>query len=244
MKLLDEDCGCDDNYFSVINNSPLLNGEQEATFDPMNNSNNLNNLIINDALDLPSPKKENSGNPIVFGRAKNNVNKENKINGNNIEMNNIKLNDTSMNNMNMNNMNNAMNNNGPMQPQMQQMSAQMTAQMPQQMQQMSPQMQQMSPQMQQQMNNALNAQNAQLMNSNNGDLDEDYDDSKSSHFKTLATNVNYILLIVLAVALNDVAKFYINRAIKYQNGNHKYYLYYVGILTLVIYLMSRMSNKL
>ena len=243
MKLLDEDCGCDDNYFSVINNSPLLNGEQEATFDPMNNSNNLNNLIINDALDLPSPKKENSGKPIVFGRAKNNVNKENKINGNNIEMNNIKLNDTSMNNMN--NMNNAMNNamnNGPMQPQMSQ-------QMPQQMQQMSPQMspqmqQQMSPQMQQQMNNALNAQNAQLMNSNNGDLDGDYDESKSSHFKTLATNVNYILLIVLAVALNDVAKFYINRAIKYQNGNHKYYLYYVGILTLVIYLMSRMSNKL
>ena len=109
MKLLDEDCGCDDNYFSVINNSPLLNGEQEATFDPMNNSNNLNNLIINDALDLPSPKKENSGNPIVFGRAKNN-NKGNKINGNNIEMNNIKLNDTSMNNS-MNNMNNAMNNN-------------------------------------------------------------------------------------------------------------------------------------
>ena len=239
MKLLDEDCGCDDNYFSVINNSPLLNGEQEATFDPMNNSNNLNNLIINDALDLPSPKKENSGNPIVFGRAKNNNNKENKINGNNIEMNNIKLNDTSMNNMNnsMNNMNNAMNNNihGPMQPQMQQQMQQMPQQMPQQMQ----------PQMNNAMNNSMNnALNAQLMNSNNGDLDEDYDDSKSSHFKTLATNVNYILLIVLAVALNDVAKFYINRAIKYQNGNHKYYLYYVGILTLVIYLMSRMTNKL
>ena len=122
--------------------------------------------------------------------------------------------------------------------------------MPQQMQQMQPQMNNsmnnaMNNAMNNSMNNSMNnALNAQLMNSNNGDLDEDYDDSKSSHFKTLATNVNYILLIVLAVALNDVAKFYINRAIKYQNGNHKYYLYYVGILTLVIYLMSRMTNKL
>ena len=43
---LDGSCGCDDNYFSVINNSPLLSGNQEMTFNPeMNNTmNSINSM--------------------------------------------------------------------------------------------------------------------------------------------------------------------------------------------------------
>ena len=34
MKLLNDELGYDDNYFSVINNSPLLSGSQEQSFNP------------------------------------------------------------------------------------------------------------------------------------------------------------------------------------------------------------------
>ena len=58
------------------------------------------------------------------------------------------------------------------------------------------------------------------------ELEEDY---KESSYKNIASTVNYVLIVLLAIALNDLAKFYINRAIKFQNGNHKYYLYYVFV---------------
>ena len=220
MKLINEDCGCDDDYFSVINNSPLLNGNQEMSFDPSMQDNINNQPIVNKPLTEP----------IVFERApNNNINNQipnveleaitqNKINNNNIDMNNHnnnKLNLTAMNNS-MNQGNNPVMNNMAM-----------------------------NSQMNNQMNNpnSLNSMNnintAQQLNINNELNNLESDDN----YKRVVTNVNYILMVVLALAINDVAKYYINRAIKFQNGDHKYYIYYVVGILILTYLVSRMLNK-
>ena len=220
MKLINEDCGCDDDYFSVINNSPLLSGDQEMTFDPSSNNQNQKQFIGSQPLTKP----------IVFERSSNNNNNsgynhipnieldvlgKNKINNNNIDMNNhnnnVKLNLTSTNNqMNQNQMNQQLLNNQMLNP------------------------------------NSLNSMNnintAQQLNMNNP-LVNNVDES-NGNYKTMVTNLNYILMVVLALAVNDVAKFYINRAIKFQNGDHKYYIYYVVGLVVIVYFVSRMLNKL
>jgi hypothetical protein len=225
MKLINEDCGCDDDYFSVINNSPLLNGNQEMSFDPSMQDNINNQPIVNKPLTEP----------IVFERApNNNINNQipnvelqaitqNKINNNNIDMNNHNNN----NKLNLTAMNNAMNNsmNQGNNPVMNNMA--------------------MNSQMNNQMNNpnSLNSMNninsAQQLNINNDLNILESDDN----YKRVVTNVNYILMVVLALAINDVAKYYINRAIKFQNGDHKYYLYYVVGILILTYLVSRMLNK-
>ena len=91
------------------------------------------------------------------------------------------------------------------------------------------------------LNSMENINLAQAINSIENNLN---DGSDNTTYKTLATNLNYILMVVLALALNDIAKFYINRSIKFQNGNHKYYIYYVVGLVIVVYLVTRMVNKL
>ena len=227
MKLLgsNDDCGCDDNYFSVINNSPLLSGEQENNFNPENSG---GNFLNNDLVSKPPI------NPIVFERAANNNNNNNnnipnevpkieleaitqkKINDNNIGMNNnnnnIDMNLTTINKQQMNNqMNNRLNN-------------RMNNQMGNQINTINS------------LNNLMDTQPQEIL-VNNELLEE------NSGFKTLITNTNYILMLMLALAANDVIKFYINRSIKFDNGNHKYFLYYIGGLVLVIYLISRSINK-
>ena len=237
MKLIDEDCGCDDDYFSVINNSPLLNGDQEMNF---NNSFNNSNSNIIDSKPLTKPivferQQNNNPNPKQIPRIELEAITQNKINNNNIHMNNNqhnKLNLTAMNNQ-MNNpvMNNQMNNpvmnnqiNNPA------MNNQMN-----------------NPVMNNQVNNpnSLNSMEninlAQAINSIENNLNEVSDNTS---YKILATNLNYVLMVVLSLALNDVAKFYINRSIKFQNGNHKYYIYYVVGLLILVYLITRMVNKL
>ena len=224
MKLINEDCGCDDDYFSVINNSPLLSGNQEMTFDP--SSGNQNQMG-----GQPLTK------PIVFERASNNNNNsgynqipnielevlgKNKINNNNIDMNNhnnnVKLNLTSTNNQMNQNMN-QMNQN--------QMNQQLLNN------------QMMNPNSLNSMNNINTAQQLNMNNPLVNNVDE-----SNGNYKTMVTNLNYILMVVLALAVNDVAKFYINRAIKFQNGDHKYYIYYVVGLVVIVYFVSRMLNKL
>ena len=217
MKLINEDCGCDDDYFSVINNSPLLNGDQEMNF-----NNSFNNNSNNVAIDSKPLTK-----PIIFERTKNNTNlsqipqleleaiTQKKINNNNITMNNNqnnKLNLTTMNNQMNNQMNNPMNNqiNNPMN----------------------------NPNS---LNSMENINLAQAINNIENNINNIPDNTT---YKTLATNLNYILMVVLSLALNDIAKFYINRSIKFQNGNHKYYIYYVVGLVIVVYLVTRMVNKL
>ena len=210
MKLIDEDCGCDDDYFSVINNSPLLNGDQEMNF---NNSFNNSNSNIIDSKPLTKPivferQQNNNPNPKQIPRIELEAITQNKINNNNIHMNNNqhnKLNLTAMNNQ-MNNpvMNNQVNNPNSL-------------------------------------NSMENINLAQAINSIENNLNEVSDNTS---YKILATNLNYVLMVVLSLALNDVAKFYINRSIKFQNGNHKYYIYYVVGLLILVYLITRMVNKL
>jgi hypothetical protein len=224
MKLINEDCGCDDDYFSVINNSPLLNGDQEMTFNNSFSDNNINNNIGNKPLTKP----------IVFERSTNNINNtpvqipkveleaitQNKINNNNIAMNN--------NNIAMNNQNN------------QQNSLNLTAMNNQQMNNQMNNRQLNNPNS---LNSMENINLAQAINTIENNLNKD-DSEDNTGYKILVTNINYVLMVVLALALNDIAKFYINRSIKFQNGNHKYYIYYVVGLVIVVYLITRMVNKL
>jgi hypothetical protein len=228
MKLINEDCGCDDDYFSVINNSPLLNGDQEMAFNNSFNDINNNNTLGNKPLTKP----------IVFERSTNNINNnpvqipkveldaitQNKINNNNIAMNNNNQN----NSLNLTAMNNQMNNH--------QMNNQMNNR------------QMNNPAMNNQMNNpnSLNSMEninlSQAINNIENNLNNDVSDNTS--YKILVTNLNYVLMVVLALALNDIAKFYINRSIKFQNGNHKYYIYYLVGLVIVVYLITRVVNKI
>ena len=50
MSNVNESCGCDTNYFSVINNSPLLSGAQENDFNP-SFVNDINNSFANNISD-------------------------------------------------------------------------------------------------------------------------------------------------------------------------------------------------
>ena len=130
-------------------------------------------------------------------------------------------------------------------------------QMNQPQQQMNQPHQQMNQIQQQQMNNNISSHimnnqlsNNQLSNnqmSNNQMSNNVYEleeETKDSSYKNIASTVNYVLIVLLAIAINDLAKIYIIKAMKYHNGNHTYYLYYVGGLIIVIYLLNRMINKL
>ena len=230
MKLLgsNDDCGCDDNYFSIINNSPLLSGEQESNFNPENSG---TNFLTNDMVSKPPI------NPIVFERASKNDMEANtnnipnevpkieleamiqkKINDNSIEMNNNNNLDMNLTTVNKQQMNNQMNN---------RLNNRMNNQMG-----MGNQIDTINS-----LNNLMNTQPQQVV------VNNEVVEESSNFFKTLITNTNYILMLMLALAANDVIKFYINRSIKFDNGNHKYFLYYIGGLVLVVYLISRSINK-
>ena len=57
-------------------------------------------------------------------------------------------------------------------------------------------------------------------------------------------NFNIVLVVVIALAWSDVAKFYINRSIKFGGGNHKYYIYYALLVTVVLYGTSKYIHTL
>ena len=243
MKLLDEDCGCDDDYFSIINNSPLLNGNQENNFNPSNNK------IANQPLTKPIVFDKNSINnninliPKIESNLLNTTN--NKINDNNIKMNNIQLDLTTMNQNSMNNgamnngtmnnaaMNNAAMNNAAMNNAAMNNAAMNNAAMNNHV--------MTNPNSLNSMNNINTAQELVYINENSNNNANNNSDKK---YKNMITTINYIFMVVLALALNDVSKYYINRSIKFQNGTHKYYLYYILGLIIVVYLFSRLLNKL
>jgi hypothetical protein len=247
MKLLDEDCGCDDDYFSIINNSPLLNGNQETNFNPSNNN------VVNQPLTKPIVFNKNNNNntinlipKIELDVMKKNNNTNNKINDNNINMNNLQLDLTSMNQQAMNNasMNQQAMNNASMNQQ-----AMNNAPMNQQAMNNAPMNQQAmnnhvmtNPNSLNSMNNINTTQELVYMNDNANNVNANANSDKK--FKNMITTINYIFMVVLALALNDVSKYYINRAIKSQNGTHKYYLYYILGLVIIVYLFSRTINKL
>ena len=84
------------------------------------------------------------------------------------------------------------------------------------------------------MNNQI-LQNLNNLNSSNN--------SESNH-KFISTHFNYVLVVLVALAINDLAKYFINRSIKFQNGTHNYYIYYTVGLVLVLYMMSKYVNRL
>ena len=241
MKLLDEDCGCDDDYFSIINNSPLLNGNQETNFNPSNNN------VVNQPLTKPIVFDKNNNNnnntinlipKIELDVMKKNNNTNNKINDNNINMNNIQLDLTSMNQQAMNNasMNQQAMNTPPMNQQA--MNQQAMNQQAMNNHVMT------NPNSLNSMNNINTTQELVYTNDNVNNNVNNINNNSDKKYKNMVTTINYIFMVVLALALNDVSKYYINRAIKFQNGTHKYYLYYILGLVIIVYLFSRTINKL
>ena len=64
------------------------------------------------------------------------------------------------------------------------------------------------------------------------------------NYKFIASHFNYVIVVLLALALNDLAKFYINRSIKFQNGSHTYFIYYCVGISLLLYIVSKYVNQL
>ena len=62
--------------------------------------------------------------------------------------------------------------------------------------------------------------------------------------KYIAQMFNYVVVLLVALALNDLAKYFINRSIKFQNGTHMYYVYYSVGLVIVLYIISKYANNL
>ena len=88
------------------------------------------------------------------------------------------------------------------------------------------------------MNNPINNNNMVSFESIDNDLVED------SGMKKLLTHLSYALVVIVALAWNDVAKFYINRSIKFQGGNHRYYVYYAVIATMLVGVAVKGVSKL
>ena len=227
-----EDCGCDNDYQNLVNSSPILSGSQESIFDPgkINSLNNKFNLNI-------------KNDPIVFEKNTQQIPKidlevlqQKKINDNNINMNIETNNPPNMNpaflqqpnNMNaMNNVMNALNNNT--------MKSNTVNNNPLNSNVMN------NNNALNNMNvvNALNAMNngeIQNISENSGEVDKD-------GYKMIYTNMNYIFMVVLALAINDIIKFYINRSIKFSNGTHYYFIYYGVAMFVIVVISSKLLQK-
>ena len=211
MSNVNESCGCDTNYFSVINNSPLLSGDQENDFNPsfvndINNSFSSNNISDNNI-------EMNSINNNAMNNAMNGLNNNGNNNGNNNAMNNGNngnnngttqvISQPNINNLGRNNSNLEAIDYGSMRNM-----------------------------------NAMNNQNAVNFNNLDNDLVEE------SGMKRLLTYLSFALVVIVALAWNDVAKFYINRSIKFQGGNHRYYVYYAVIATMLVAVAVKGVSKI
>lgn len=212
MALLNElnngDCGCDNNFYSVINESPLLSGAQENSFNKsLEESSVINNTMANNIKNLNNNTQNN-----ISANNNNNMN-------NNIDINQLMNNQQSNNQISEQNMQNILNSipdtnrRNPPLPDLGAMRAN---------------------QEQIEMNNQI-LQNLNNLNSSNN--------SESNH-KFISTHFNYVLVVLVALAINDLAKYFINRSIKFQNGTHNYYIYYTVGLVLVLYMMSKYVNRL
>ena len=221
MSNVNENCGCDTSYFSVINNSPLLSGSQENDFNPsfvndINNNSFANNISDNNI-------EMNSINNNAMNNAMNSMN--------NNGMNNNGMNNNGMNNNGMNNngMNNGANNGTTQvisQPNINNLGRNNSNLDP------------IDYGAMRNMNGVMN--NANAVNFNN--LDNDI--VEESGMKKLLTYLSFALVVIVALAWNDVAKFYINRSIKFQGGNHRYYVYYAVIATMLVAVVVKGVSKL
>jgi hypothetical protein len=234
-ELNSEDCGCDNNYLPVINESPLLSGSQENNFDPANNSNNvLNYNNSNNSNSTNTNNANNLNNNVNNNMLHNNNNKMNNIN--NSELQQILGNNNMQNNMQNNNMQNNMQNNNQMSEQQIQNILNSIPNTNKRNSTQLPDIGSMRNNNEQveitnQLNHAVNA-NAVALNDGN------------TQTKYISTMFNYVIVLLVALALNDLAKYYINRSIKFQNGTHMYYVYYSIGLVIVLYIVSKYTNNL
>ena len=204
-----DNCGCDNTFNSVMDESPLLNGSQESMFDPMNN-NNLNNLNNNNMLS----NNMNSMNNLELNQMMNNngMNMNQNNNGMNMNSNNNGMNEQQIQNI-INSIPNKMNNN---------------IELP---------------------DNSL-SRNIDALNAQNNNKNNQVNNSVANvivandQSKYIATMFNYVVVVLLALAINDLVKYFINRSIKFQNGSHNYYIYYTVGLGIVLYIVSKFTNNL
>ena len=250
MSYINESCGCDgsNSNYDVINNSPILSGSQEAAFSPMsdnysfldglNNSPSNNSSILgnnnNNFANNDETKQNYSLDDLISMSKENNTEVENKFSNNNIqEMNNNQFNSyptQQSNDMLANNqMNNQMNN--PMNNQMNNIpDTGMMRNMPTNV----------NPELQMVMNKIAQANNNANLNKNKPEEVEE----KESSCRFILKNFNIVLIVIIGLAWHDVAKFYINRSIKFGGGNHRYYVYYAVIATVILYGTSKYINSL
>ena len=260
MTALNESCGCSgggSEYSSIINQSPILSGSQEAAFSPMSDSfsfldsndtfsssllntdtnNNLNETQNNFSQNDEDKKNYSLDDIIKMSNKKsnNNINEMNNMTQPSFDMNNINSMNNGMNNSMNNGMNNTINNsmnnamNNVMNTPQQQPNMNMRSLPDAGMMRNTPQ--NVNPQLQALMN-SLN-----VKTNENGVEASEQDQESDSRF--ILKNFNILLIVIIGLAWSDVAKFYINRSIKFGGGNHKYYIYYALIMTVILYGTSK-----
>ena len=252
MSYINESCGCSGGSNSdVINNSPILSGSQEAAFSPMTDSysfldgindvnnlsgnNNTNNILGNNQNNFSNnddSKQNYSLDDLISMSKENNTSDENKFSNNNIQqMNNNQYNHPTQATSNMlgnsmnTGMNNGMNNMNSMNNGMNQMpDPGMMRNMPTNV----------NPELQMVMNKLAQANQSKL-----NKVPEEPVVDRESAGRFILKNFNIVLIVIIGLAWSDVAKFYINRSIKFGGGNHKYYIYYALIMTVILYGTSK-----
>ena len=243
MSYINESCGCSGGSNSdVINNSPILSGSQEAAFSPMTDSysfldgindvnnlsgnNNTNNILGNNQNNFSNnddSKQNYSLDDLISMSKENNTSDENKFSNNNIQqMNNNQYNHPTQATSNMlgNSMNTGMNNGMNNMNNMNSMNN-------------------VNPELQMVMNKLAQANQSKL-----NKVPEEPVVDRESAGRFILKNFNIVLIVIIGLAWSDVAKFYINRSIKFGGGNHRYYVYYAVIATVVLYGTSKYIHNL
>ena len=101
-----------------------------------------------------------------------------------------------------------------------------------------------NPELQAVMNKIAEANMLNNSNVNANKKNKEEDESGESGWRFILKNFNIVLIVIIGLAWSDVAKFYINRSIKFGGGNHRYYIYYAVIGTLVLYGTSKYIHHL
>jgi len=255
MSYINESCGCDggNNYNSQINNSPILSGSQEAAFSPQSGSfsflDGADNILSggqNNFSNNDETKENYSLDDLIsMSNENNNMGSENKFSNNNIQqMNNPNTfnlgNNNSIGNANaysndvninqaLNNIPNINNRTGNAMP-----DPGMMRNMPSNV----------NPELQAVMNKISAANQLNALNKANESKNDSVNDSDESSWRFIVKNFNIVLIVIIGLAWSDVAKFYINRSIKFGGGNHKYYIYYALIASVVLYGTSKYVHNL
>lgn len=239
-ELNSEDCGCDNNYFSVINESPLLSGSQENSFDPTNNNNNNVMNYNNNTNSIDNNNANNNLDNLNNNNNNNMLHNNNNMNNlNNAELQQIMGNNNMANNMPNNNMPNNMTNNNQISEQQIQNILNSIPNTNKRNSNQLPDIGSMRNHNEHvEMNNQMNNQMMNNVNSMNMVVED------NNQTKYIAKMFNYVVVLLVALAINDLAKYFINRSIKFQNGTHMYYVYYSVGLIIVLYIVSKYANNL